>query len=104
MAHLPEANKSARYGAAVADSDWTHQPHKPHPPDFRRILGQPLVSDTDDHAHQCRLMLWIEHTFSAMSGRHLDSNRPQPQVGASDGRTALSRLVPVGSGSATTER
>jgi hypothetical protein len=41
---------------------------------------------------------------SSMSGRHLDSNRSQPQVGASNGRTALSRLVLIGSGSATTER
>jgi hypothetical protein len=39
-----------------------------------------------------------------MSGRHLDSNRSQAQVGASNGKIALSRLVLTGSGSATTER
>jgi hypothetical protein len=30
---------------------------------------QPLVSCTDDHAHQCRLMLWIEDTLLGMCGR-----------------------------------
>lgn len=46
----------------------------------------------------------IEGALIGMSGRHLDSNRSQPQIGASNGRTALSRLVLIGSGSATTER
>jgi len=39
-----------------------------------------------------------------MSGRHLDSNRFQPQAGAPNGKTALSHLALTGSGSATTER
>jgi hypothetical protein len=46
----------------------------------------------------------IDDTLLDMSGRHLDSNRSQPRVGTSNGRTALSRLVLIGSGSATTER
>jgi hypothetical protein len=37
-------------------------------PIFGEYFGNPLVSCTDDHAHQCRLTLGIEDTLLGMSG------------------------------------
>ena len=39
----------------------------PYPPDFGEYFGDPLVSCTDGHAHQCGLMLGIEATLLGMS-------------------------------------
>ena len=46
-------------------------------PIFGEYFGNPLVSCTDDHAHQCRLMLGIEDTLLGMSVRSSQS----PHVG-----------------------
>jgi hypothetical protein len=40
-------------------------------PIFGEYFGNPLVSCTDDHAHQCRLMLGIEDTLLGMCMRSL---------------------------------
>jgi hypothetical protein len=46
-----------------------HQPDKHIRPIFSKYFGNPLASCTDDHAHQCRLMLGIEDTLLGMRAR-----------------------------------
>jgi hypothetical protein len=43
-------------------------------PTFGEYFGNPLVSCTDDHAHQCGLMLGIEGALIGVSGRSLSAS------------------------------
>jgi hypothetical protein len=61
------APSSAARPPRHGDAMHAHQPDKPYPPGFRRVLLRSLVSCTDDHAHQFRLMLGIEDTHLGMS-------------------------------------
>ena len=56
-------------------------------------FGNPLVSGTDDHAHQCRLTLWIEHT---LLGHERTPSRLQPIPAPGWGIRRRDRSEPLG--------